>query len=285
MAENHYAKNITAEDLRLLLALWPMLNAEAEESRQGMQEDRTKLLGNDAEPFAWCYLYDMPIKEHIVITLTSIALDFEGMLDPQQLVSWLKQIADCPSQVREIPKVANLVKQHFDSMADPSKELTEKMRPKLGQIFGNAWSMSNSLRCILYHGCFLNELVARVRENNDVDDKALFAAVRIDPTIIGCISVSNRISKAALLKDNSFFAKLKAAINGKLAKREQANFQKMRLVFEVLSEAGATRLSDAQLHELFVKELKLYSGNAKSGGSDKALRKFADTYMKENART
>ena len=99
------------------------------------------------------------------------------------------------------------------------------------------------------------------------------------------MSVSPRISKAALLKDNRFFAKLRAAINGKLAKREQANFQKMRLVFEILHEAGASRLSDSELHQLFIEELKLYSSNARGGGNAKALRKFADTYMKKSATT
>jgi len=56
-------------------------------------------------------------------------------------------------------------------------------------------------------------------------------------------------------------------------------------VFEVLHEAGATRLSVSQLHQLFVEELKLYSSNAKGGGNVKALRKFADTYMKKSATT
>ena len=59
----------------------------------------------------------------------------------------------------------------------------------------------------------------------------------------------------------------------------------MRLVFEVLYEAGALRLTDKQLYQLFVEELKLYTANSKGGGSDKALRKFADTYMKKNATT
>jgi len=53
----------------------------------------------------------------------------------------------------------------------------------------------------------------------------------------------------------------------------------------VLHEAGATSLSDEQLQQLFVDELKLYSGNEKGGGSTKALRKFAETYMKKNATT
>ena len=59
----------------------------------------------------------------------------------------------------------------------------------------------------------------------------------------------------------------------------------MRLVFEVLYEADALRLTDKQLYQLFVEELKLYTANSKGGGSEKALCKFADTYMKQNATT
>lgn len=247
-----------------------------------LQEDKTKLLGDDVESFAWCYLYEFPIKEHLIIALTSIAQNLDGMLDPQQIVLWLNQLATSPSQVSEIPKVVTLIGQHFDKMEDLSKEQAEKMRPMLANIFGNAWSMFNTLRCVLYHGCFLNELIERVRAG---DDKALFDAVRIDPTVICCISVSSRISKATLLQDNRFFAKLKASINGKLAKREQANFQKMRLVLEILHEAGAPRLSDSQLQQLFVEELGLYASNSKGGGNAKALRKFADTYMKKSTTT
>lgn len=276
------AKGTTAEDLRIFLEFWPRFIAEGEESRQGMAEDRDKLLGEDALPFAWCHLYELPFKEHVVLALTDIAQNFDEMLDPKQVVSWLNELAASRSQIGEVPSLVAKIGQHFDAMPNPSKEQGEKIRPVLANTFGKACSMLNAMSCVLYHGCFLNELIERVRTG---DDKALFDAVRIDPTVIGCISVSSRISKATLLQDNSFFAKLKAAINGKMAKREQANFQKMRLVLEVLHEAGATRLSDAQLHELFVEELKLYSGNAKGGGNAKALRKFADTYMRKNATT
>ena len=277
-----FANGITAEDLRALLNLWPILMADAEDSQQGMIEDQAKLLGEDAVPFAWCHYYELSIREHLNRAITGITQNFDGVLDPQQIVIWLGQLAASPSQVGEIPKVVDLVGQHFDAMETPSDELTEKMRPLLADTLGKAWSMRNTLRCVLYHGYFLNELIERARAG---DDKALFDAVRIDPTVIGCPSVVHRISKAALLKDEKFFGDLKKAINGKMAKREQSNFQKMRLVLEVLHEGGATRLSDAQLHELFVEELKLYSGNAKAGGNGKALRKFADTYMRKNTTT
>lgn len=53
----------------------------------------------------------------------------------------------------------------------------------------------------------------------------------------------------------------------------------------MLYEAGTTRLSDEQLYQLLVEELKPYTANTKGGGVEKSLRKFTDTYMKQNATT
>lgn len=99
-----FAKGTTAEDLRLFLGIWPSLITEAEETRRNFKEDKAKLLGEDAEPFAWCYLYELPIKEHLVAALTSIAHAFSPMLDPQQMVLWLNQLATSQSQAGEIQK-------------------------------------------------------------------------------------------------------------------------------------------------------------------------------------
>lgn len=270
-----YAKGITAQDLRTFLNFWPLLVAEAEEAQQVLVEDKDKLLGDDAAKFSWCHLYELPVEQHLAITLS-------GFMQDEQVQSWFKQIAASPNQIAVLPEIVQHVSAYFDGMEALSKDEAEELRPMLAGFLGVILSALNNLRCVLYHGCHLNELIERVRAG---DDKALFDAIRIDPTVIGCVSVSCRISKATLLRDNSFFSKLKAAINGRMAKREQANFQKMRLVLEVLHEAGAIRLTDEELHQLFVEELNLYSGNATGGGCAKALRKFADTYMKQNATT
>lgn len=238
--------------------------------------NQEKFLGNDAVPISWCHLYELPIKEHLVAVLTA------EHLPRAEIAGWLGQIVAAPSQFAALPALTSQVDTYFESSEDLSKEQADELRKSLAQILCMSLSTYFSLKCVMYHGCYLNELIDRVRIG---DDKALFDAIRIDSTIIGCKSVVERISKAAFLKENRFFAKLKAAINGKMAKREQANFQKMRLVFEVLHEVGASRLSDSQLHQLFVEELDLYSSNAKGGGNAKALRKFADTYMKKSATT
>ena len=281
MAEYQFAQSITAEDLRIFLEFWPRLFAEADEAQQMVFEIKDKILNKDTEPFAWCFLYELSVRQHLSMAMAAIIQGYKGMLDVEHVKDWYSQLADTPGQIGALPGLTRQVEHHFDAM-EPSDEDMEKLLPTVAGTFGLGLSMFYTLRCVAFHGCFLNELIERVRAG---DDKALFDAVRIDPTVIGCLSVICRVSKAALLQDNRFFARLKAALNGKMAKREQANFQKMRIVFEVLHEAGASRLSDEQLHQLFVDELHLYVSNAKGGGNAKALRKFADTYMKKYATT
>lgn len=281
MNNTQYAKGITAEDLRTFLDHWPKLSAEADEVQKMLIEDKDKMLGKDAESFAWCYLYEFPFRQHLNLANAAIVQGFSGFLSADQVKGWLKQIADTPGQIVAIPGVYDQIGSYFDE-TELSEEDAKKLLPTFAGTFGIGLSIHNSLRCVLFHGCFLNELIERIRTG---DDKALFDAIRIDPTVIGCPSVSIRISKATLLQDKRFFAKLRASLKGKMAKREQANLQKMRLVFEVLYETGASRLSDSQLEELFVHELDLYDYDEIGGGKAKALRKFADTYMKKNSTT
>lgn len=281
MSENQFAQGITAADLRTFLEFWPQLFSDVDEAQQMFIEIKDKLLSDDIEPFAWCYLYELPFRQHITHAHAAIVHGYDGLLTVEQVIDWYKQIVDTPGQIGALPGVYRQIGHHFDAI-ELSDADENKLLPNVAAMFGLVLSVLYTLRSVLYHGYFMNELIERIRAG---DDKALFNAVRIDPTVIGCLSVACRISKAALLQDNSFFAKLKAAINGKMAKREQANFQKMRLVFEVLHESGASRLSDIQLQQLFVEELGLYASNAKGGGNAKALRKFADTYMKKSATT
>lgn len=275
MQDTHYAQGITAEDLRLLLDLWPRITAEFEDMMRMLTEDKDIIFGKDALSFSWCYLYELPVKELMVLPMA-------GFFTDEKFVAIVKDLVASPSQVAALPNVISRIGAYMDALEDPSKEEVAEILPFLGAYLGVSFATFNSFRCVLYHGCFLNELIQRIPHG---DDKALFDAIRIDPSVIGCKTVMARISKATLLQEVRFFSKLKAALTGKIAKREQANFQKMRLVLEVIREAGGSRLSDQHLHQLFVEELNLYSGNAKGGGSAKALRKFAATYMNKSSTT
>lgn len=275
MNETYYAKGITAQNLRAFLELWAQIMPAIEETKQAIIEGNSVFFDEDTNSFSWCHLYELPIEEHV-------NFNFPGLLPEEQVVDWRNQIAESPGKIAALPSVSDQVNDHFNARADPTEEDLKALRPFLPDICAYFYSMQYSLFCILYHGCFLNELIARVRTG---DDKALFNSIRIDSTIIGCQSVVDRISQAKRLKDDNFLSKLKNSMNGKNVKREQANFQKMRLILTVLSEAGAERLTNDQLHQLFVEELQLYTANSIGGGSEKALRKYADTYMKQNAIT
>lgn len=276
MSENQNQYGLTgAESIRIFLEYWPKVKAGFEETWQSLSEERELLFSKDSIGFSWCHLYELPIKQHVFLPLT-------GFLQDERFLKIFQSFSASKDQIGFIPEVLSQVDSYFEKIDSPSKDQAIELMPIIAVFFSASLSVFHSLRCVLFHGCFLNELIERVRTG---DDKALFDAIRLDPTVVGCKSVVERISKAALLQDKKFFAKLKAALNGKIAKREQANYQKMRLVFEILHEAKATRLNDEQLYQLFVKELKLYSWNEREGGNAKALSKFADTYMKQNSTT
>lgn len=275
MSDSHYAQGVTAENLRIFLDFWPRFADEFEDMKRMVTEDKDIIFGNESLPFSWCHLYELPTREHMMLPMVGFDTD-------DKMLNILKDMAASPSQIAALPNFIAHIGAYIEAQENPSKKEIDEFLPILGAYLGLSISVFNSVRCIFYHGCFLNELIQKIPLG---DDKALFDAIRIDATVIGCKPALARISKATLLQDVKFFAKLKGALTGKIAKREQANFQKMRMVLEIIHEAGGSRLSDQGLHQLFVEELNLYSGNAKGGGNAKALRKFADTYMKKNATT
>lgn len=265
----------TSENIRIFLEFWPKAKVEFEETWFSLSEEKEQLFPKNATGFSWCHLYELPIKQHMVLPLS-------GFLQDKKFLTIFQRLATSKDQIAFIPEMYSQVDLYFNSFEPPSKEEAVELMPIIAQYFGASLSVFHSLRCVLYHGCFLNELIERTRTG---DNKALFDAIRLDPTVIGCKSAIEMISKEALLQNKRFFAKLKAALNGNIAKREQANYQKMRLVLEILHEVQAARLNDVQMYQLFVKQLKLYSWNERDGGNAKALRKFADTYMKLNTTT
>ncbi|OIQ95296.1 hypothetical protein GALL_226690 [mine drainage metagenome] len=274
VTRNVYGKT-TAESLRLFLEFWPDFSDEFVDAWHEISKEKEHIFGENHSNFSWYQFYELPIKEHA-------ALQIEDFSQDEQLSKIFQNLRSSKDQIAAIPATCGQVDSYFEEIEPPTKDEAVALMPLVAVNFGISISKYHAVRCVLYHGCFLNELIDRVREG---DDKALFDAIRIDPTAVGCKSITLRISKAAFLQDTKFFTKLKASISGKFGRREQDNFQKMRLIFEVLYEVGATRLTDKQLYQLFVEELELYDWNAEDGGKEKALRKFADTYMKQNATT
>ena len=258
----NYGK-FSADDLRLFLTLLPVLEKARSEVMESVRTDPAKVLSGPLSNSYWCGFYEKPIVEHLSLFIGAVGLAEE-----------VKKLGETPHPMQA---VVALVNESDTSPDDPSPEDAEAVQTALPVVISLVTSVYHSFRCLLVYGCYLNDLIARARQG---DESAVFNAVRIDPSVLGCPSVVSRISRAVLLDDRRFFAKLKAALSGKVQKREQANFQKMRVILQVLSETGAGRLSDDRLHQLFVQQLRLYSSDSKRGDVKKNLRKFTDQYMK-----
>lgn len=263
---------LSSEDIRLLLTLLPVLERERDEALTLVREKQTKIFHKDHQKTYWSDSYEMPFTQHLA--QLAVALGIED-------------------SVRAVGTAARPIQVAVESLHEFEKELeaTEFTQEDDAQILQSmpvllSWlnSISNSFRCLLVFGCYLNELIARVREG---DDQALLDAVRIDQTVLGCPSVMSRMSRAIILDEQKFLEKVRKAMLGKFTIREQKNYQQMRLVLQVLLEAGAPKLTPEDLHELFVGELNLVRGDGSSksdkGNVANALRQFAYQFIKQKA--
>lgn len=112
----------------------------------------------------------------------------------------------------------------------------------------------NILSIMLYHQT-VSDLIEEVRAG---DDEALFKAVRIDRSTVACRSIALRISRAELLQEKSFFLHLRSALKGPSKKHWEA-YRDLRYSLFLLREMGCNKMSDAELEDLLVHKLKLYS--------------------------
>lgn len=265
---------ISSDDLKLLLSIYPQLmGVELEEARQILIQKTDVIFSNEATKAVWCHLYELPAKEHFVRAL--VGLGGEDVL---------REIAQSPNQIQALPGAVEKAFSEIDDW-EPTEEEEAEFRKFLQVIFGLAVSVTNSARCLMVFGCYLNDLIAKVREGGDSGDKALLSAVKIDPTVLGCASVVIRMSRAVMLDDQKFLAQVRKAMTGKLTKREQKNYQQMRIVLQVLHETGAPKLNESDLYTLFVEELKLVSSEREidEGNVANALRQFQYQFMKDKA--
>jgi hypothetical protein len=112
----------------------------------------------------------------------------------------------------------------------------------------------NVLSIMLYHRS-LCTLVEEVRTGND---DSLFRAVRVDRSAVACSTFADRIARAELEDDKAFFRRLSSAFKGPSKKHMEA-FKDLRYALFMLRDLGFDQLTDAQLEDLLVNKLKLYS--------------------------
>ena len=266
---------ITSDDLSLLLSFPQEAFKEQDEARQLLLEKKDRIFADDTIKAVWCHLYELPPKEHFVTALVS----FAG-------TEILQEIAQSPNQIQGM---ISAISKFSDELEADDEELTEEekepLRKVLQTVFGYSLSVMNSVRCLMVFGCYMNDLIASVRAGGTNADKAMLQAIKIDPTVLGCVSVVQRVSRAVMEDDKLFLRKIKNALGGQLTKREQRNYQNIRVVLQVLYESGVAHLSQDDLYRLFVEELKLVQRDRDSDEGDVAnnLRQFAYQFMRQKS--
>lgn len=89
------------------------------------------------------------------------------------------------------------------------------------------------------------------------------------------------MSRAIFFNDSKFLNKIKNALSRKLGVRESKNYRKIRFILQVLHESGGVNLTDIELKELFVTNLKIYSDSQAS--SQKNLKELAYNFKKQKS--
>lgn len=264
---------ISSDDLLLLLNLYPTLSQQQKEARELLLQKSEKVFAKDCLRPLWCNLYELPVRVHI-----QQAIQFFGFEDA------LKNLASADNQIQALPGLLDTISNDLDQW-EPDEDETQDLQQSLGVIYGVATSLINTLRCLETFGLYLNDLVAKVREEGVAADKWLFAAIKIDVTVMGCQTIMARITRAVMEDDQKFLSALRKAMTGKLTKREQKNYQQMRLALQVLLETGAPKLGQEDLYQLFVEELRLIRGESDDDEGNVAnnLRQFAYQFMKQKS--
>lgn len=256
--------SLRPSELRVLIDLLPLMEARVAEAGALVREAGARMKHSVTVGPAWAHVYDLSFREHMALAAVTFDIDRELIAASKSELP-ISALRDLVLQVDEI---------ELDTEGMTDEEMT---RAAWGGL-SLSLSMYNTMRCLMTFGRYINEMLAVAREKND--DKALLNAIRVDPTVVGSRTALVRLSRAVLERDSKFLGSVRKAMKGSLTKRQEANFQKMRLVVRVLADSGAGRLSDDELVKLFAEELHLYPEFSKSGDIVKNLRTFVDRYMK-----
>lgn len=226
---------LTAEQFKDFIGKLPEIRRQRNEFGQLLSEfPKEKFDKLMVSGFNWGEIYEYPFTEHIAISMVAFnqakwVSDLAATDDPQQalLDSW-------PDEVD-------------DDETHPSFEPQDLM--------GLAFSLQRSVLSIMLFQRSLSGLVQEVREHDNLD--ALFNAVRVDRTVMSCSTIADKIARAEMRNDKRFFLRLRNALKGPMQKHWAA-YCDLRYSLVILRELGFDGLTDTQLENLLVHQLKVY---------------------------
>jgi hypothetical protein len=183
---------------------------------------------------SWAVLYEDTFSKHLVVAM--VAFGEAGKLklaaaseDPQQFL------------------LDNMDSDLSDT--EPHPALSKQ------DLIGIAYSVQRTILCVMLFQRSMSGLLQEVREDDNLD--SLFNAIRVDRTAINCPSIADKIARAQIKNDKPFFLRLRNALKGPTQKHWAA-YCDLRYSLFALRELGFDKMTDAQLEELLVHQLKVY---------------------------
>ena len=231
-----------------------------------------------SEDFAWAFLYELPLKQHLILLFS--ALD---------LLPLIKHAIDAGTNANQavIDLVMNIQKDpdtFFYKLLNIDVEPTnieEIKKIKVGSTgcfsLSDLFVLMNAIffqtKALRKYGRSLSELVEDVRHGKD---ESFWLALHIDPTILSSSVFARRMSIASIQNNHEFFRLLGNAVKVKWEK-PKSELDPLRVILHACNEAGL--LKDMSLNaadKLFIEELQVYSNN----GEDPArgLQRFIDRW-------
>jgi len=228
---------ITAEQFKTLIDKLPELRkqrGELSELVRGVSKAKLEeLLPRD---YAWSDIYELPFIEHLALMLLVI-----------DKVDFIKQAAQAPDPQQVVLDAHDL--DDDEEWTGGWKGLFEKKH-----LIGVLFTIQRTILSIMLYQKTMSTLIDEVRQGND---DSLFDAVRVDRAAVACPTIAARICRAELLHDKHFFIHLRNALKGPSQKHWQS-YQDLRYALCVLRDLGFDKLSDDQLENLLVHQLKVY---------------------------
>ena len=246
--QKEYGK-LTEDQLRRLVKKMPEVRAAGSELRGLLRgANRAKLKRALGEGMPWSVLYESTFAEHVAFVLVAL-----GQKD------WILSLKDAEDPQEEMLKQIYSAEE-IEWTGGEGGQFTP------GDVIGLTTTLQKTILSIMLFQRSLSGLVAEAR---DGDDDALFNAIRVDRSAVVCPTIAKRIWVAEVSGEKGFFLRLRNALKGPQHRHWEA-YKDLRFSLYVLRELGFDKLSDAQLHHLLVKVLKVYPD---SYSAQKNLRK------------
>lgn len=234
--KKEYGK-LSLEQFKQLVNELPEIRSQMQEVPKLIQSaSKEKIDAVLDKGFFWAYVYEMPFNEQLAWLICAL-----GRKDKLHKAAH----SNDPTQA-----AMDMFKNDEFNDWDGGEGGFFQMKDIIGLFVA---LQRNILSIMLFHQT-LDKMVADVRAGNDA---SLFQAVRIDRSIVACLTFADRIAKAELENDKKFFLHLRSAMKGPSKKHWEA-YKDLRYALCVLRESGFNKMTDAQLEDLLVHQLKLY---------------------------